>query len=497
MDVDNGYNYSSSQSFLSAFKNPFPNKEFIEDMPENYGFLWCFKDCVRKWSLGISKFKKYVYLLHQEQHRHVFLPLNINEKVTLVEPFHQEYILIGLRAVDEFGVDLDHIHSIVVKVGSEGAQFDLHGFVSILPGTAMEGLAPQLWTKYSPWSNSSAEAVYRRLNHILQTTIWYVSKIEVAVTAPQERSAVDAEVGPHIQTTSVADGGSISSASAGARSRASPRVRLAQSVGAAQPVQKRQKSIGTGGSSASIVTHVEGRRQKSPVDTTSDYERHAETHAQFWESCGDCFCFGQATFEVNINQCILARDEYIIRKLEGDIVKSVMAELVQLGDVNQRQKVCLTPIDPQGRLLRAKPQVWDDIKKGKFMIINGQHSIAASKHLQEEGCVEKRRKELATWEAYIVWSLDPLKLHDISKFYNSTNHLRHAQPTWGWQLISGRNIWITQGRPTDKAGEADVRGNGAVLSPSKYAVRTVMLSNLFHTLHHPPVKNNCEVLWLA
>jgi hypothetical protein len=28
--------------------------------------------------------------------------------------------------------------------------------------------------------------------------------------------------------------------------------------------------------------------------------------------------------------------------------------------------------------------------------------------------------------------------------------------------VSGRNIWITNGRPTDKAVEAEIRGNGAV-----------------------------------
>jgi hypothetical protein len=81
------------------------------------------------------------------------------------------------------------------------------------------------------------------------------------------------------------------------------------------------------------------------------------------------------------------------------------------------------------------------------MIINGQHSIAASKELQFEGCGEDRRQALQKWDAYIVWDLDPVRLTQISKFYNSTNHLNHAQPTWGNQIVSGRNIWIANGRP--------------------------------------------------
>ena len=144
-----------------------------------------------------------------------------------------------------------------------------------------------------------------------------------------------------------------------------------------------------------------------------------------------------------------------------------------------RQKVCLTPIDRDSKLLREKPKSWDEIKAGKFMIINGQHSITASKELQISGCGDKRRVELSKWEAYIVWSLDPVKLTNISKFYNSTNHLEHAQPTWGWQLINGRNIWIAHGRPTDKEGEHERRGNHVVLNQSKNMV------SLYFNVHIP------------
>ena len=141
-----------------------------------------------------------------------------------------------------------------------------------------------------------------------------------------------------------------------------------------------------------------------------------------------------------------------------------------MGDKKMRQKVCLTPIDKDGKLLKEKPKLWNEIKSGKFMIINGQHSITASKELQISGCADKHRLELAKWDAYIVWSLDRVKLTNISKFYNSTNHLEHAQPIWGWQIISGRNIWLAHGRPSDKDGENERRGNGTVHNPTKYAV---------------------------
>ena len=133
-----------------------------------------------------------------------------------------------------------------------------------------------------------------------------------------------------------------------------------------------------------------------------DYEKFAKVQANFWKECEDCYIFGQQTFQVDIAQCVPARDEYVIRKLQPKIVKSVKAELVQLGDEKMRQKVCLTPIDRDSRLLREKPRSWDEIKAGKFMIINGQHSITASKELQISGCGDKCRVELSKWEAYIV-----------------------------------------------------------------------------------------------
>ena len=83
-------------------------------------------------------------------------------------------------------------------------------------------------------------------------------------------------------------------------------------------------------------------------------------------------------------------------------MKSIKAELMQLGYEKMRQKVCLIPIDRDSKLLREKLRSWNKIKASKFMIINGQHSITASKELQISGCGDKRRVELSKWEAYIV-----------------------------------------------------------------------------------------------
>ena len=70
--------------------------------------------------------------------------------------------------------------------------------------------------------------------------------------------------------------------------------------------------------------------------------------------------------------------------------------LVQIGDVKQLQKVCLTPVDEYNALLKEPPTLWDAIKAGKFMIINGQHSTIASQELQAGGCGEPRCRSTKT-----------------------------------------------------------------------------------------------------
>ena len=191
--------------------------------------------------------------------------------------------------------------------------------------------------------------------------------------------------------------------------------------------------------SGSALTHVDNQGGKKE-DPIPNFEKFEKAHNEFKKECEGCYLFGQQTHAVDIAQCVLAKDEYIIRKLQTKIVKSVKAELVQMDDAKMRQKVCLTPFDKDKRILKEKPKSWNEINSGKFMIINGQHSITASKELQIFGCADKCRIELAKWDAYIVWGLDLVKLTNFSKFYNSTYHLEHAQPMWGWQIISGRNI---------------------------------------------------------
>ena len=90
---------------------------------------------------------------------------------------------------------------------------------------------------------------------------------------------------------------------------------------------KHRKSTPDVGSSSSGLTHVDRRASKS-AEPNPKYKKFAKVQTDFWKECEGCYIFGQQTFQVNIAQCMPARDEYIIWKLQPKIVKSVKAEFV-------------------------------------------------------------------------------------------------------------------------------------------------------------------------
>ena len=172
--VDN-YDYSPSLPFITEFENPFENVPFIEEMEENNGKLWQFKECIRFWTLWVNRFKNYIYLLHCESSKGSFLPLNLDEKVILLKNFYQEYVVITLQAVDRDGADTKHIHSIVVKIGQGVATFDINGLLDTLTGTSMEELCPKLESKHVPRTYTSAERAFRKISSIYCTISRYAA----------------------------------------------------------------------------------------------------------------------------------------------------------------------------------------------------------------------------------------------------------------------------------------------------------------------------------
>jgi hypothetical protein len=82
------------------------------------------------------------------------------------------------------------------------------------------------------------------------------------------------------------------------------------------------------------MTHVDNQGRRDAEDVL-DYEKFTAIQKDLWDSCTSSFLFGIQSFKVDIAQCMIVKDEYIIRKMEAEILKSVKAELLWMGDINQ------------------------------------------------------------------------------------------------------------------------------------------------------------------
>ena len=83
--------------------------------------------------------------------------------------------MIGIQAVNVEGLELEHVHSIIVKVGDKSAQFDVEGMLTNLSNIVQEELAILLRSRYSPWTAMDAESENRWLNQILQLLTCYLA----------------------------------------------------------------------------------------------------------------------------------------------------------------------------------------------------------------------------------------------------------------------------------------------------------------------------------
>lgn len=101
MTMESNYDYNRTIYFIEPFQNPLGDEPFITDMVSNYRALWQFKNCVKAWSFGMSRFKNFVYLRHCEHRSIHFFNWNTNEKVTLLKNHYNDYVVITLQAIDD------------------------------------------------------------------------------------------------------------------------------------------------------------------------------------------------------------------------------------------------------------------------------------------------------------------------------------------------------------------------------------------------------------
>jgi hypothetical protein len=145
-----------------------------------------------------------------------------------------------------------------------------------------------------------------------------------------------------------------------------------------------------------------------------------------------------------------APDDWTIRAFEQRGMEELKTFLMNMPDRTQKQTLCVMP------KLDFKPKDLSEMTECDFYIINGQHSVAASKSMIAGNVPETIRKDFRTWNCFIVWTQDTDKLRKISAFYNRVNHLTPFKLTWATNILAARTVWEKYGRPQPKHGAARV-----------------------------------------
>ena len=114
---------------------------------------------------------------------------------------------------------------------------------------------------------------------------------------------------------------------------------------------------------------------------------------------------------------------------------------LNMPDQTARQTLCIMPQSDR------RPTSWDEVKDGRFCIINGQHSVAASQSMQMMDVPEAVKTAFWKWNCFIVYSKSKEKLRKISAYYNCVNHFSVFKPSWSTNILSVRFIWTELGSP--------------------------------------------------
>jgi hypothetical protein len=185
---------------------------------------------------------------------------------------------------------LEHVHSIVVKVGDGSAQFDVEGMLTNLSNTTQEELANLLQSMYSPWTATDAKSENRWLNRNLQSLSRYLARS--TRTTPMATPTVL----PLVAASGVTASGSRAQASnsrstARPPGRASPRVRSWVEGEQPESSRKHRRASTGAGSSGSGMTHVDNQG-RGDAKEVPDYEKFTAIQKEFWDTCTSSFVFG-------------------------------------------------------------------------------------------------------------------------------------------------------------------------------------------------------------
>ena len=254
-----------------------------------------------------------------------------------IEDHREHFIVIILREVDDSGNATSHNHSIVIDVRQQHGKFDVVTLMAALQGIDMESLNEDFISKQLlSWQEGIARSFVKKLYGVWQTLDRYAIVTVARVASAKKgikRQPIGIECGD--TTPKRGRGGSRPGSSRAEAQKRNP----AQSRDSGEGTRKRSKPTGPqrtaeGEGAASGVTTAQTGTSKS-VPPAEDFEKFAKIQREFWQNHKACFLFETEATRVHINQCIIARNDFIIRTLQRSLVEDMKNTLVQIGDVKQ------------------------------------------------------------------------------------------------------------------------------------------------------------------
>ena len=115
-----------------------------------------------------------------------------------------------------------------------------------------------------------------------------------------------------------------------------------------------------------------------------DYSNANLVFQQFFKECQDAFVFDPPTTKTKLDVMRLfeAPEDWTIRAFENKGKLEIKKLMINVPDKSQKQTLCVMP------KLDVKPTKLEDMRACDFWIINGEHSVAASKEMMCEGVTQ-------------------------------------------------------------------------------------------------------------
>ena len=165
-------------------------------------------------------------------------------------------------------------------------------------------------------------------------------------------------------------------------------------------VAEAKKKVQEDDSMASVITTLP--KDAMGVKEVIDYDKSKKVYKEYWSSCTDSYIFGiSKKFEIHVDQLQSSPKTHNVCCLEERGVTAILNFFLEMPDPDQKMTLCAMPQN-----LSETPTKFEDIKAGKFWMINGQHSVAATKRMKTLDGAEEKYKRFKQWDCFIVWNSD-------------------------------------------------------------------------------------------